>query len=847
MSDKSDQFLKEFFGADGYHPNGDRARRLFEEAFVPPLKIKNLADAVNPNSRLRKVVIIDGHPRSGKTWSAVKVVADLVDRLDLSPTEYWTSGVDSLKVAPTDETTLLQSLRNAADAVSATRPLRLVFLDDLLGTNQLRPLDDLVQRREEIARFFRWNRENPFLGAMAESSVLVITGRSLHVTLMELLLGIDLRVPGDPEYVTVINPRRGLFRTSRKGDPFGTFNQESLGEVCRRNREYHPFAAPEDSDWLVMAAPLVAFDQEHKVSEAQKRFAAGVLFGDDLKCLADQINFLEAAALAAPVPQWLPISLANLRAAYLVMVAPGLVFLDPAAYRALGIEQELSSRLVRSLYLYESDGPFRCGRLPNEMYMLAVDDHLRDFLGSAARNFVAIARSVRDRGESVAPSLGLRGLIERALHAGGREGLARLLSVQEFRSYAESHVRDTQDPFLHLELTQSLPEQPNSTLTAGLVTAIGWSLHNFSSVYGPDLVKETVETWFPSAFHRYVQSKQRVTVPQCREAVIIYSTFLQWVLRICDTHQESGEAPDWAKPVIELRGGATQMRKSLEMVLEDEFVWAVNEKISLARSARAFMESKEAGLGRAISDAKSRDDELDANRFFSLAWHNEWMERTLAGRPQVLRQWMDSQRGRLQKVIAQCPELIAGNLSYHWCHFVTQRAVWMREWCFSDNPLDFERKYSQIARGSSNPSDNDDLDYIASVVLREGDADSIKTIMLLIGTRAARMPRFGDFGRAIQGRIGRADGAAVSELRIALLHAAFELVRQGFFDPFSEDTTEECRELCLEFLSWPDDLLNQAWTSYWGSLGQHTHHDVLPREEEGWKDVKEALQPRDQR
>jgi len=770
-------------------------------------------------------------------------VAGLVDRLDLSPAEYWTSGLDSLKVVPAVGTTLLESLRNAAAAVAARKPLRLVFLDDILGTNHLRPLDSLVQRREELAQYFRWDRKNPFLAAMSESSILVITGRSLHVTLVELLLGVDFTVPADPDYADVINPRRGLFRTSRKGDPFGTFNQESLGEVCRKNREHHPFAAPEDSDWLVMAAPLVAFDQEHEVSEAQKRVAAGVLFGDDLKCLVDQIDLLEAAALAADVPEWLPIGLANLRAAYLVMVAPGLVFLDPAAYQALGMDQELSSWLVRSLYLYESDGPFRCGRLPNEMYMLAVDDHLRDFLEFAARNFVAIAGPVRDRGESVAPSLGLRGLIERALHAGGREGLARLLSVKEFRLYAEAHVRDTQDPFLHLELTQSLPEQPNSTLTAGLVTAIGWSLHNFSSVYGPDLVKRTLEIWFPNLFDRYMQTSQDVTTQRSGDAVIIYSTFLQWVLKICHKHRQGGEAPDWAKPVIDLCEVARHMRKSVEMVLEDEIVWAVNEKYSLSPSARTFIESREEALRRAVSDGKAGDDESDTNRFFSLAWHNEWMEQTLDGRTQVLRQWMDSQRDRLQELIAQRPELIAGNLSYHWCHFVTQRAVWMRDWCFSDNPLEFERKYSQIARGSREFSDNNDLCDIAFAVLHRGDSDSVRTVMLLVGTRAARMPRFDDFRRAIQERIGKADGHAAYELKVALLHAAFELVRQGFFDPFSEDTTEECRELCLELLDGPEVLLSQAWSRYWGALRQHTHHDVLPRKQEGWKDVKEALRP----
>ena len=116
--------------------------------------------------------------------------------------------------------------------------------------------------------------------------------------------------------------------------------------------------------------------------------------------------------------------------------------------------------------------------------------------------------------------------------------------------------------------------------------------------------------------------------------------------------------------------------------------------------------------------------------------------------------------------------------------------------------------------------------------------------MLLVGTRAARMPRFGDFRCAIQERIGKANGPEADELRVALLHAVFELVRQGFFDPFSEDTTEECRELCLELLGAPEGLLSQAWTSYWRSLRQHTHHDVLPREQEGWKDVQEALRPK---
>jgi hypothetical protein len=833
MNDASKVFLRDFFEAGGHHPNASESRQLFEDAFVAPLKLEGLTEAIAPNGG-RTVVIVDGHPRAGKTWGAVKVFADFVGNLQLSPDDYWTSGSDSLKIAPTVEIELLDALQGAAFALSKGRPRSLVFLDDLLGTNQLRPVGNVVQSYRQLSPFLRWDRENPLLQLMSQSSTLVITARSMHLTLVELLLDIDMRSTSDEEFVRVLNFRRGLFLTSRNGDPFGTFDQHSLAQVSRNNRKHHAYAKLTDTDWLVMAAPLLAFDRDHAVSGQQKRLAARVLFGDDLDCLETHITLLERSVTSAHSLDWLPAALAKLRLAYLVMIAPGLVFLDPNAYRALGLDDTRSEALVRSLYLYESDGAFRSGRLPNELYMLAVDDHLRTQLGFAARNFVAIAAGSST--DPSAPSLGLRGFIERSLHSGGKDGLAQLLAVSEFAAYAQSHKEQTRDPFLHLELEQTLPADLRCKEDVGLATAIGWSLHNFSAIYGRELLSKALEDWFPTFFDHY---RQDCPKPEhLSDGVIIYSTFLQWVLKICDKEQQDGEAPDWAASIIRLSEQVpAAMRAHLEMVLEDEIAWAVNENYKLAPSVRRFIEDRKA----ARYDAGTLDDEVDINRFFSLSWHNEWMDsNTPADRRGY---WMDSQRNRLMLLLTTSTKLIDSNLSYHWTHFVTQRAVWMRDWCFSDNPLEFERNYSQIARGSTQVSCNADLASIALAVFANGSAASVKSMLLLVGTRSDRMPQFALFPKVIDSRLARDSDS--TELQTALLHAVFELVRQGFVDA-SYETAIDCTAYCSKLLSMSDELLQDAWSSYWTALTKHTHYDVLPRQHDGWKDVKESLLPKDQ-
>jgi hypothetical protein len=781
----------------------------------------------------KKVLIIDGHPRSGKTWSAVSLVADLVEELGLSEEEYWTSGADSLKVASDETTELFTVLSNVEARMAARAPLRLVFLDDLLGTTHIRPLGDLSEDRRRLHPYFGWDADNRLLRAMSDDSILVITGRSLHITLAELIFDIDMMMSQAPAKVTVHNSRRGLFRTSGKGDPFGTFDRELLDAVCRRNRSRHTFMKHGDANLLVAAVPLLAFDLEQTVSGDQKILAARTLFGEDLECLAEETGLLERRSETLGRPDWLQAILASLRAAYFVMVAPGLVFLDPMAYEALGVDHERSEKLIHSLYLSESEGVFRSGRLPNEMYMLAVDAHLREYLDFAARTFVRLAGPAR--GDDLVPPLGLRGFVERALHIGGREGIERLLSIEEFKAYADSHQKQSDDPFLHLELVQALPMVPDLKRRAGLAAAIGWSLHNFSGVYGRELLAEALQTWFVRYFAHYLEPCPRPEhVP---DAVVIYSTFLQWVIKICDKEQLEGEAPDWAAGIIDLCEQVSEpMRMNLKMVLEDEIIWAVNENLSLSPSAVRFIASREGELMRDLAGETKRDDVLDVNRYFSLSWHNEWMTRTPSNRSNGFRAWMALHGERLIALVHDRPELIADNLRYHWAHFVTQRAVWMRDWCFSDNPLEFERKYSGIASGSEVPEHNEAFEKIALAVLATGDADSVKTVILLAGTRASRLLRFPELRRGIEKRLT----VASPEMSAALLHAVYELVRQGFFDTFAEEANE-CRQLCLKLLNDLETSADAAWSSYWVSLKTHTHYDVLPRRNEGWRDMRQAL------
>src|SRR5262249_25111785 len=124
-----------------------------------------------------------------------------------------------------------------------------------------------------------------------------------------------------------------------------------------------------------------------------------------------------------------------------------------------------------------------------------------------------------------------------------------------------------------------------------------------------------------------------------------------------------------------------------------------------------------------------------ANRLLSLAWHNSWMgrrttlpeawkaearEATRRGDPAPVRLpltrwkeftamahgWLEQHGERALHLLREEPALIEFALQCHWCHFLTQRAVWMRDWCLEHDPNQYERCPSQVTAGAPERRDN---------------------------------------------------------------------------------------------------------------------------------------------
>src|SRR5438128_9380676 len=107
--------------------------------------------------------------------------------------------------------------------------------------------------------------------------------------------------------------------------------------------------------------------------------------------------------------------------------------------------------------------------------------------------------------------------------------------------------------------------------------------------------------------------------------VATYSTFLQWVIKM----DINPEADGMLDRIIRLPCNCPDVIKSqLRIVLEDELLWAAGGKYNYVLdvpSVNDYLDflNEEKQSSATTSDAR----QLQLNRLFTLAWHNEWMEK----------------------------------------------------------------------------------------------------------------------------------------------------------------------------------------------------------------------------
>ena len=846
----SANFVTAFFNASGTHPNAVESQRHFDNAFVEPLGFEDLVTELKPESGYRKIVIVDGHPRSGKSWCVLQALRQIIDKEEMKPEQLWTAGLDSMAAFRDRESNLYTGAETVLSNLKKFDSLKLVLLDDFFGTNKPRELGaSLLDQR--VLPFLTWDNDNPWLREMPEGSTFVLTGRALHITLVEILLGVNIRRGSSKAAnIKVINPRRGLFRTFARGDMFGAFDEERLAQACAKNIAYHPLPhnTPDEQNWLVMAAPILAFGHTEgiQLTSQIKTSAAHILFGEDLESLA---SLLKRAARHNPSPDVSDQArsvLHRLYESYLVAIAPGLLFLDDSAYRSLGIgEQNAIDRIaIRGLYLYESQASFSSGRLPNEFYMTAVNDHLGDYLDLAAAAFANVAPPNTLSQPQRTLGLGLRGLLERGLYKKSAGAFELLRSAMEFNQLLDEYQSAHLDILLTLENGQfSLADDHPSALSSGLAAAMGWALVRFSKQLGPTIVHDVIMSWFPQKFRGLAMQQAKISwinYAKVNDLVAAFSVFLQWTLEL---HRDStcsdldARLDRYLDMFLSLVGEFPAIRDKLMTVMEDELFWASIEELCDAE----VMEERL----KLLSDGKPGDCLSEsvtycvANRFFTRVWHNEWMEReTLSVFPNA-ESWKERYGSQSLDLIRKNPEILADNLQYHWCHFLTQRAAWMRDWVFHDDPYQFELNYSKVAPGSGNPDHNSDLVEIAIAVLSsaKSSAESIRNIVLLIGTRARRINRLPEITAKIDELLASKDRGV--EISAAVVQAICELSRQGFLELWSDNITDAFRQWCEVKMTIFDSLaiVDHAWLAYYAELENATHLDLLPEAKDGWRNV----------
>ena len=843
----------------------------FAETFVPPSDFEDVVATIRPNldQAERKLVIIDGQSRVGKTWTAIGAIARLLDENE--NLTWWTAGADSYRVfegsdkdddglprAPCDD--ILEGLRRVCQAL-AERQANLVLLDDFFGTVRLRPLaskredftpvvtikDDGLERTVplEIDEYLDWKYpHNRLRDALSKSGgTLVLTNRSVILTAAAVHLALPLR-KSEPHELTPKRIARGFFR-DEEGGLIGAFNEENLQEIYERNKVFitqHPnYRYPH----------VIAFIDGISNKIKKNPRTAEALFGADLDELALEILELEGiAASRSPAENGKSEEtrsdyrdenkLQFFRNAYLLAIGPGLIFPGPSFYKALMIEEHATD-LIEGLYLHPEGSSRKPGRVPNEYYITALKDHLSNGinLGLAARTLSYAFNGRAERGplsgvQKNNLKICIRGLLERLID---RVPATRRLRKGDLPPDLAELINVYGDPLFDWEM-QNPPEGEHGYIVSkpGFAASLGWALSHFKGLRERAAV-DAVD-WFLEHLRSQLADLEKIESPDIKKRNLIiasYSTFLQWAIKIAiDTGK--GEI---LRDVASLKQRDNhELADRLLIVLYDELLWAMTQWLgSQARGLKDATNLFEA-LENDLSINEDRRKMIVANRLFSLCWHNEWLGWAAESEQRArLEKWLDRNRENALRAIKSNPQILDANLQYHWWHFITQYGDWMRNWCFHDDPLKYER--DRIASGSDVHEHNEELLNIVDLILQPADdwdrvAQRLKNVLMLLGTRTSRLPNEGSLEDRVDAFL-ESCGDHRNALEDAILHAIFELARQGFLDSTSRDTTSKFREWCIGKVN-RSTRREEVWREYRDNeLGAVTHLDLLP---ENWDDIK---------
>jgi hypothetical protein len=184
--------------------------------------------------------------------------------------------------------------------------------------------------------------------------------------------------------------------------------------------------------------------------------------------------------------------------------------------------------------------------------------------------------------------------------------------------------------------------------------------------------------------------------------------------------------------------------------------------------------------------------------------------------------------------------------------------VWTRDWCFTEDPILFERDRAPL--GCAHTENNVAIEKVLnSIVISCSTTSSnnrLRNAVFLLGTRSSRIGVPSILAEVIL-RVAASDHAgALSELASEILQALFELARQGFLDvnpgPYSAASTirpsdrhalRDRHTVAPALLDAAQKALSlwhgtktfdDAWEAYQNELRIMTHDDALPN---SWDEI----------
>lgn len=873
MASDRDELLDGFFMPLGATVS---ARDYFEATFVEPPGFGELVRALDkPEERL---ILLEGQGRAGKTWTAVAAVAELLKKRVAEIA--WSAGEDSHAVyekSPFFGGEVGGESRTVAEGLASVRrfveecmhPRKdragIVLLDDFFGTSWLRRLGHEEDYPFVSSLLFGREGGNGFWKWLAQRNLkILLTGRSSVLATAAITLG---RRPVELHEHFLSFPR-GVFARRDLERDLTDADEEWLREIERVHRAF-----VRDHPEFNMPAIVALLPGAERSGILRPHDA---LFGDDLRELSYKVQGIQE--------QWNATSedgreggdlsrrLTELDRMYLLYLAPALMF--PAhGVEALvgGREEALSLRFALKLTT-EPSGEL-AHRVPNGLYLQAVREHVRShevlalLAGILRRERERIWRSgSREDAEKKHNQVyhwrvALRGSLEAVLDFDDW----RSRSSMELRGGEKEPIcpemialaRETEDVLLqflaavlsngksgvHDSLVETILRYP------GLASSIGWLMARFRYVRAVVASADEALLDRVSRCLEEVLDKEAVSREKSDWWPASFSSLLRWVTEFDREPHDKSFLGRLLDCYVRLNREGPELsvgfRDQIAMVAEDALIWAdcLPEPVTVAKLAAAVRLREELVIDTRIGSSQTRDHRSRwriANRLFSLAWHNEWREQAEESFfANVLADWARVLSDDAMTFAREDPTLLDANLRYHWVHMIAQWAVWTRDWCFQDDPIEYER--NRAANGCKEPEENSCIEellltMLASAVEGDGCRERARHASFLLGTRVSRCPRPERFAEAI-----RAVGAGINERRGegfiraggGVLQGVWELGRQGYLVRETvgrHSVPEAVRCEIRQFIQLSRSALERGelWGDYREDLRRNTYLEGVP-------------------